>query len=198
MNYFSLTLIIFALSALLVGCRNSSSTPIPDAPPPYQSFAVPQERYQSAQVYGGQSSPSPYIPPYSEHSAPSAIPSTPSYSPPVSLPPRGVFNSPNIPRYSSPKYYNPNRALSNNHDVDSSRFSLEAKSDLWALIQDESGTELNWLKMKAGDTHSIHHQGALTITCSSGHKLLVKDKSGKTIETNPNANGISIVRLPSD
>ena len=53
------------MMAIFVGCRSTSVHTIPDAPPPYPSFPVPQERYNSAQVYGGQTSNVPYVPPYS-------------------------------------------------------------------------------------------------------------------------------------
>ena len=83
-------------------------------------------------------------------------------------------------------------------ETNSARFTLEARADLWALVQDDKGAELQWLKMKPGETSTISHSGDLTITCSSGDKLLIKDKFGKKIETNPNASGISIVRLAAN
>ena len=182
---------------LFVGCRSSSNPSIPDAPPPYASFAVPQERYQSAQVYGGQPNATVYVPPYSE--SPNSISPSISYpyTPPSALPPRPSSSITPPPRYTSPNFYNQNKASPRENKASASRFTLEAKADLWALVQDERGTELDWLKMKAGDKRPLHHQGSLTITCSSGDLLIIKDKEGKVIETNPNVNGISIVRLPA-
>ena len=58
--------IIFILLPLLfsiTGCKSSSMQSVPDAPPPYPNFPVPQERFNSAQVYGGQPSNAPYVPP---------------------------------------------------------------------------------------------------------------------------------------
>ena len=77
------------------------------------------------------------------------------------------------------------------------RFTLEANADLWALVQNSEGVELEWLKMKKGESAKLHHSGRLTITCSSGNQLIIKDKDQKVVQTTPNKSGISIVRLPS-
>ena len=178
------------------GCRSKSAVSVPDAPPPYASFSVPQERYQTAQVYGGQpnltSPPPPYIPPQSDP------PSNITFNPAISLPP------PNNPRVGELRPYRSTNNFSNRRTShlqksnNTIRYTLVAKNNLWVLVQDPKGTELDWIKMKAGDSKSISHKGALTITCSSGNQLTIKDKNGKTLETNPNMNGISIVRLPGD
>ena len=78
----------------LTSCRKSSVTSIPNAPPPYPSFPVPQERYQSSQVYGGQPSNSNYIPPYSEptnYQAPVSSEYRSFYTPPLQLLPGNGF-----------------------------------------------------------------------------------------------------------
>ena len=102
------------------------------------------------------------------------------------------------PQYTSPNFYHQNKINPRKDTPNSPRFTLEAKADLWALVQDDKGIELDWLKMKSGDIRHLNHQGALTITCSSGDLLVIKDKEEKVIETNPNINGISIVRLPAN
>ncbi|MDC0369336.1 hypothetical protein OAN13_06535 [Opitutales bacterium] len=174
-------------------CRKSSVTSIPNAPPPYPSFPVPQERYQSSKVYGGQPSTATYIPPYSEptnYQAPLSNENQSFYTPPPADPPRQrIYQNPTQKRQPYP---------GQRQETNSARFTLEARADLWALVQDTKGTELQWLKMKPGEIASISHGGALTVTCSSGDKLLIKDKFGKKIETNPNASGISIVRLAAN
>ena len=186
---------LISVLTVLVGCRHSSNPSIPDAPPPYPSFAVPQQRYQSAQIYGGQPNASVYVPPYSEAPHNGTIADSYQYAPP----PRASSSITPPPQYTSPNFNYKNRDNSReNTSSSSSRFTLEAKADLWALVQDDKGTELNWLKMKAGDNKQLHHQGPLTITCSSGDLLIIKDQEGKVIKTNPNVNGISIVRLPAD
>jgi hypothetical protein len=178
----------------LAGCSSSSNQTIPDAPPPYPSFPIPQERYQSAQVYGGQPSTSTYVPPFSDTSSSYQSP-TPSpksvYAPPPSSPPtQNSFTKRPFQTQTNSKGFRGQKA-------NTERFTLEAKADLWALVQDSQGTELEWLKMKTGETASLSYSGSLTITCSSGNKLVIKNKFGKKIETNPNSSGISIVRLPS-
>jgi len=186
---------LISVLTILVGCRPSSTPSIPDAPPPYPSFAVPQERYHSAQVYGGQPNASVYVPPYSEAPQNGTTADSYQYAPP----PRTSSRITPPPQYTSPNFYNKNKVNPNeNSSSSSSRFTLEAKADLWALVQDDKGTELDWLKMKAGENKHLHHPGPLTITCSSGDLLVIKDKEGKVIGTNPNVNGISIVRLPDD
>ncbi|MDA8989030.1 hypothetical protein N9H22_01030 [Opitutales bacterium] len=178
---------------LFTSCRKSSVTSIPNAPPPYPSFPVPQERYQSSQVYGGQPSNSTYIPPYSEPTNYQKSVSSENqsfYTPPPAVPPRQrIYKNPTLQSQPYPRQ---------GQETNSARFTLEAKADLWALVQDDKGAELQWLKMKPGETSTISHSGDLTITCSSGDKLLIKDKFGKKIETNPNASGISIVRLAAN
>lgn len=178
----------------LAGCMRSSNQTIPDAPPPYPNFPMPQERYQSAQVYGGQPSTSAYIPPYNDASTsyqPPAPTSKTFYAPPPSSPPtQSSFTERPFQTQTNSKEFR-------GQEDNTKRFTLEAMADLWALVQDSQGTELEWLKMKTGETASLSYSGSLTITCSSGNKLVIKDKFGKKIETNPNSSGISIVRLPS-
>ena len=166
---------------------------IPDAPPPYPSFPFPQERYNSTQVYGGQNMATPYIPPYSPSNTTLNPESTPTfYTPPPAPPPnqQGVAQQP-VQSYTplTPNRYNRTTSKETSH------YTLEAKADLWALVQNAKGVELEWLKMKAGETATLSYQEALTITCSSGNELVILDKKGKRIDTNPNSSGISIVRL---
>lgn len=186
-------IILLGIILSFTSCRKSSVTSIPNAPPPYPSFPVPQERYQSSQVYGGQPSTAIYTPPYSEttnYQAPLSNENQSFYTPPPADPPRQrIYQNPTLKSQPYP---------GQRQETNSARFTLEARADLWALVQDAQGTELQWLKMKPGETASISHGGALTVTCSSGDKLLIKDKFGKKIETNPNASGISIVRLAAN
>jgi len=183
-----LTLSVFS------GCSGSVSS-IPDAPPPYPSFPIPQERYNSAQVYGGQNLPTSYTPPYSPPSGSYQQPPAPTfYTPPPSAPP----TQPNLSARPSHKYTPPapNRFSSKpNRSSQSSNYTLKANADLWALVQNAKGVELEWLKMKAGDSTELNYSEDLTITCSSGNQLVIVDNKGKQIDTNPNSSGISIVRL---
>lgn len=184
---------VIILAFLQTGCNRSVSSAIPDAPPPYPSYPVPQERYQGAEIYGGQPGFSSYVPPYSASniSSPAENPH-PSYAyvPPYSPPPTNYASSP-------PHPLAPSTAIDGSRAKVNARFELEAKANLWALVQDSMGNELQWLKMQAGETASIDHPGALTLTCSSGDQLIVRDSLGKPLETNPNSSGISILRLPA-
>jgi hypothetical protein len=193
---YSIIYILLSLLFSITGCKSSSMRSVPDAPPPYPNFPVPQERFNSAQVYGGQPSNAPYVPPYSQPAS-SPQSATPTfYTPPPASPP-----SPQAFQPKPVSNYNYNRSYSQpqlqESNTQNARFTLEANAELWALVQDSKGVELEWLKMKKGDTARLHHSGALTITCSSGDQLTIKDKNLKPIQTNPNPSGISIVRLPS-
>ena len=80
--------------------------------------------------------------------------------------------------------------------VSTSRYVLRGEADLWALIQDPKGVELDWLKMKSGESVPLTYSGPITVTCSSGHKLKIFDNQKNLIETKTNQSGISIVKLP--
>ena len=64
-----------------------------------------------------------------------------------------------------------------------SRYVLRAEADLWALIQDPSGVELDWLKMISGESVPLIYSGPISVTCSSGHKLKIFDNQKNLIET---------------
>lgn len=191
-HIFTVVLIVLSLS----GCRGSSVRSVPDAPPPYPSYPVPQERYNSAQVYGAQPNNFEYVPPYSGSSS-IEQPFAGQYNPPVAPPP-SAFPVNRESSYKARKSLYSPRNQSQQNTQNAFRFRLEAKADLWALVQDAKGVELQWLKMKAGEVANLQQSGALTITCSSGDQLIIQDKDGKSINTNPNSSGISIVRLPAD
>jgi hypothetical protein len=184
------------MMAIFVGCRSTSVHTIPDAPPPYPSFPVPQERYNSAQVYGGQTSNVPYVPPYSSPPTATKVSPPSFYTPPPASPP-SQHSFAQQPAFSPNQSQTSYPGINKKNNSASARFTLEAKADLWALVQDAQGVELEWLKMKTGESASLYHSGELTITCSSGNKLIIKDKNQKPINTNPNSSGISIVRLPA-
>ena len=96
------------------------------------------------------------------------------------------------PPYSN--YSNPENSTSS--PASTSRYVLRAETDLWALIQDPNGVELDWLKMKSGESVPLTYSGPITVTCSSGHKLKIFDNQKNLIETKANQSGISIVKLP--
>ena len=96
------------------------------------------------------------------------------------------------PPYSN--YSNSGNSMSS--PASTSRYVLRAEADLWALIQDPKGVELDWLKMKSGESVPLTYSGPITVTCSSGHKLKIFDNQKNLIETKANQSGISIVKLP--
>ena len=153
------------------GCFRNRPLEIPDAPPPYANFPAPQNvrnNPPSDSTFSGNDFAS----------NPHSQPTTSSRS----------FASPSPPSFTSPK---PNLT-----QASPQRYTLEADADLWALVQDDKGVELEWLKMKRGDSKPLTYSGAITVTCSSGTKLRILDNQNNLIETNANQSGISIVRLP--
>ena len=153
------------------GCFRNRPLEIPDAPPPYANFPAPQNfrnNPASESTFSGNDFASN---PYSQ-------PKTNGRS----------FASPPPPSFASPQ---PNLT-----PTSSQRYTLEADADLWALVQDDKGVELEWLKMKRGDSKPISYSGPITVTCSSGTKLRILDNQNNLVKTNANQSGISIVRLP--
>ena len=150
----------------LVSCGGGSVTTLPEAPPPYPNFPVPYEP----------STPSTSI-----------LPTSPN--PQVSSPyPSGSYQPVSSKSWES----SPNALTSSNY----ARFTVHAKSNIWLLVQDPNGNELDWLKLQSGEKVPLTHMGALTLTCSSGQDVEIYDKNGKKLDM-PRANksGISIIRL---
>ena len=75
-------------------------------------------------------------------------------------------------------------------------YTISAYANVWVLVQDKRGNELEWISMQSGDEVPIMHRGPLTITCSSSRSVMIADKNGKKVDTGNNSNGINIVRLP--
>ena len=78
----------------------------------------------------------------------------------------------------------------------SARYMVKAKGNLWVLVQDQFGNEVDWRKLQAGDQFPINQAGSLTVTLSSSDKADILDSDNKKIEINSQNSGISIVRLP--
>jgi len=174
---------------ILSSCYSRNPNSVPDAPPPYPGFPFPRENFQSNKEYNSA------LPSQNDHSLPvseiqnaqvSSTNSNPennyNYIPPSAPPPSA---SPQTPLLSS---------LAIN--ADAPRFTLTANGDLWALVQDGKGNEIEWLKMKTGESAFIYDPNALVLTCSSGNLLSIKNSVGKNISFDSKGNGISIIRLP--
>ncbi|NBU87509.1 MAG: hypothetical protein EBS13_09535 [Verrucomicrobia bacterium] len=76
------------------------------------------------------------------------------------------------------------------------RYSITAEANIWVLVQDEFGTEIDWKKLSKGESMSITHPRPVTVTCSSGSKAKIFDDKGKEVNQLTNSSGIAIVRLP--
>ena len=157
---------------LFSSCGGGSVTTLPEAPPPYPNFPVPYEASSQQSVpvtlYSNQQQG------YQNH----AFSST-EYKPQT-----GSNNSwKSSPNALSPV---PNYA----------RFTVHANANLWLLVQDSNGNELDWLKLKEGEKVPLSHIGALTITCSSGQDIDIYNKDGRKLDIPESKKpGISIIRL---
>ena len=187
------TILVPFILCTLIGCVQRGTSTIPDAPPPYPSFPIPQERFQSSGVYesknnGGSSSiaeTSSIAPQGSTSTGTDKInhhASSFDYIPPKSIPPRSTNSS--------------NQFTANSRAASPPLYTLIASGELWTLVQDRNGKEIDWIKMKAGEQAFIHDKNAAVLTCSSGNELSIKDSSGNLVSFNPKSNGISIIRLP--
>ncbi len=97
--------------------------------------------------------------------------------------------------YTAPPSYAPQVQESITPAV-SARYMVKAKGNLWVLVQDQFGNEVDWRKLQAGDQFPINQAGSLTVTLSSSDKADILDSDNKKIEINSKNSGISIVRLP--
>ncbi len=105
-----------------------------------------------------------------------------------------VRNSPYQPEVRSKSWSQSVNAFSPTPNY--SRFTVHAKANLWLLVQDPKGNELDWLKMQGGEKIPLSHAGPLTLTCSSGRDVEIFDRGGKKIDVPDSGNaGITIIRL---
>ena len=150
----------------LGACGGSGPSTLPDAPPPWQEVSSNGEKVAAPP-------PSPFggtNPRLQNSTAPNSFWSKQ----------RGL-----------PSTVAPDRPLTAR-----ANYTINAYANVWVLIQDKRGNELEWISMKSGDEVPIMHRGPLTVTCSSSKSVMIADKNGKKIETGNNSNGINIVRLP--
>ena len=152
----------------LGACGSSGPTTLPDAPPPWQEIPSSGEEATAPR-------PSPFggtNPRLGNTTTPNSFwRNQPGPSPSTAAPTRHIITT-------KPNY------------------TINAYANVWVLVQDKRGNELEWISMKSGDEVPIMHRGPLTITCSSSRSVMIADKNGKKIKTGNNSNGINIVRLP--
>ena len=159
----------------LGGCGGNPS--IPDAPPPYHTYSTPG-----------------YTPTTNTDSYPTQPPYAPANQWDRQYENPGV--SPTSPSpFKQQEFYAP-PPLQNSQPSLNSRYTITAKANIWVLVQDEFGTEIDWKKLSKGETMPITHPRPVTITCSSGSKVQIVDEKGKEVNPPSNASGIAIVRLP--
>ena len=104
-----------------------------------------------------------------------------------------AYGSPNRPAYrpSEPSFQSTPQPAPQNH-----RYLVNAKGNLWVLVQDQFGNEVDWQKLNAGENFPITQPGALTVTLSSSDKAEIYDSDNKKIEVNSTGSGNSIDLLP--
>lgn len=160
---------------ILFGCGGHAT--IPDAPPPYPTYSTP----------GYTPPPNPNI----HHSQnPSLTPQSwvKQYESSSPLPPTSAT-------YNQENFFPPTPQLNNQGSLES-RYTIIAKGNIWVLIQDEFGTEIDWKKLSKGEKMAITHPRPITVTCSSGSKVQIVDLKGKEVNQLSNSSGIAIMRLP--
>ncbi|SVC18184.1 uncharacterized protein METZ01_LOCUS271038 [marine metagenome] len=74
--------------------------------------------------------------------------------------------------------------------------TLEALGDVWILVQNAQGVELQWQNLRKGERLPVAKQGSISITSSNGKALRVLDHEGRSIKEPSENEGIVIVRLP--
>ena len=74
--------------------------------------------------------------------------------------------------------------------------TLEALGDVWILVQNAQGVELQWQNLRKGERLPVAKQGSISITSSNGKALRVLDYEGRSLKEPSENEGIVIVRLP--
>jgi hypothetical protein len=161
-------------TVIFAGCGGRSV--IPDAPPPYPTYSTPG-----------------YEPQTSTGSYPSSSAFTPAPHPENRFDHSSTYIPGNINSYAD--IYSPPPAKNSSPSL-KPRYSIIAQANLWVLVQDEFGTEIDWKKLSSGENMAINHPRPVTVTCSSGSKVQILDSKGKKVDTLSNSSGIAIVRLP--
>jgi hypothetical protein len=80
--------------------------------------------------------------------------------------------------------------------VKKSVVTLEALGDVWILVQDAQGVELQWQNLRKGERLPVSKQGSISITSSNSKALRVLDHEGRSLKEPSEDEGIAIIRLP--
>ena len=74
--------------------------------------------------------------------------------------------------------------------------TLEALEDVWILVQNAQGVELQWQNLRKGERLPVAKQGSISITSSNGKALRILDHEGRPLKEPSEKEGIAILRLP--
>lgn len=80
--------------------------------------------------------------------------------------------------------------------VKKSVVTLEALGDVWILVQNAQGVELQWQNLRKGERLPVAKQDSISITSSNGKALRVLDHEGRSLKEPTQKEGITIFRLP--
>ena len=74
--------------------------------------------------------------------------------------------------------------------------TLEALRDVWVLVQDAQGVEMQWQNLREGERMPVAKKGPISITYSKGKALRILDREGRSLIEPKDQDGIAILRLP--
>ena len=74
--------------------------------------------------------------------------------------------------------------------------TLEALGDVWVLVQDAQGVEMQWQNLRKGERMPVAKKGPISITYSNGKALRILDREGRSLTEPKEKDGIAILRLP--
>ena len=116
----------------------------------------------------------------------------PAPPPPDAPPPHPNLFSPTGNQIPS----NPQEPKTTQNYEKKSLVTLEALGDVWILVQNAQGVELQWQNLRKGERLPVAKQGSISITSSNGKALRVLDHEGRSLKEPTQKEGIAIFRLP--
>ena len=120
----------------------------------------------------------------------------PAPPPPDAPPPHpNLFSSTGSQVPSDTQVSEPESGTTQNYEK-KSLVTLEALGDVWILVQNAQGVELQWQNLRKGERLPVAKQGSISITSSNGKALRVLDHEGRSLKEPTQKEGITIFRLP--
>jgi len=120
----------------------------------------------------------------------------PAPPPPDAPPPHPNLFSPTGNRVPSDTQVSESEAGTIQNYDKKSLVTLEALGDVWILVQNAQGVELQWQNLRKGERLPVAKQGSISITSSNGKALRVLDHEGRSLKEPTEKEGIAIFRLP--